>query len=70
MLGASTTVQVTISPAMQDTDYVYSVILTGASGGLSITSSSIVSASRVDVTVQAGVAYVAGAQVVVAATRF
>lgn len=72
LLGsASTTVQVTISPARSDTDYAVASALLGTASllaSLVITNTVIVSGSRVDVTVQnTGLLTLAGASVLVAA---
>lgn len=72
LLGsASTTVQVTISPARPDTDYAVASTLLGTASllaSLTITNTVIVSGSRVDVTVQnTGLLTLTGASVLVAA---
>ena len=72
-LGASTTVQVPLTPAFTDTSYAMVPLLVGGTNilsTLSITSAAIVSGSRVDVVVKAnGVLSAGAAQVLVIATR-
>lgn len=73
LLGATTTVQVTIRPAMPDITYAASALVVGGTNvlsALSVQSWTVVSASRVDVTVKAaGVLSAGAAQVLVIATR-
>jgi hypothetical protein len=73
LLGATTTVQVPLKPALPDTNFAASPLVVGGTNilaTLSIMSWSIVSASRVDVVVKAsGVLTAGAAQVLVIATR-
>lgn len=73
LAGASTTVQVTLRLAMADTSYQEIPALTGTAqllGALSITGSTIVSKTRVDVTVQnTGLLTLAGSTVLVIALK-
>lgn len=63
LLGASLNVDVDLSrPLTSMTPHPY---LTGGVGGLTITATTILTTSRVRVTVQAGLAYVGGGQVIV-----
>lgn len=67
LLGASTTVAVDVAPAQADSSYSVVARLVGAVGSLTVTSTSVVDVDTVNVTVHAGVAYLAGAQVLVLA---
>lgn len=64
-LNASTNVAVQISPAQPDSSYTPEARLVGAIGQLSITNVTVTDQDTVTVTVQAGLAYVSGAQVLV-----
>lgn len=70
LLGASTTLNVSISPAQSSANFTPKLSLLGAPaviGPLAITGMSVVNASTVSVTVRASVAYLGGAQVLVLA---
>ena len=65
LLDPSAVVQVAISPTQPDTTFTPHAALVGAAGDLTVDDVEVVSTSRVDVTVTASVAYLAGAQVLV-----
>lgn len=65
LLGASANVAVTMSPALPDSSYAATARIVGAVGSLTVTSVVVTDEDTVTVTVHAGVAYVAGAQVCV-----
>lgn len=67
LLGASTNVDVDLSRSMADTSYTPSAFLVGAAGQLSVTAVAVLDVNTIRVTVQAALAYAAGAQVVAVA---
>lgn len=67
LLGASIPVDVTLSSAFMDTSYAATAFLVGAKAPLTVGTITKLNASTVRVQVSAGLAYTAGAQVVVAA---
>lgn len=70
LLNQSETVAVQLGSAMPDADYEAHALLIGSVGSLHITAVAVVDVDTVNVTVQAGLAYVAGAQLVVSALRY
>ena len=67
VLNQSTTVAVPIAPSQPSGDYTPRAVLVGGAQGLTITNVAVVDADTVNVTVQAGLTYLGGAQVLVVA---